>query len=169
MSREQRRRPTEDTTQPRSAAGCRAPPQPQQWAEEGTDFSAFASAPSQREPGFNPAFIQEREPLAWRQGLQPWTPPPTQLLPPTTTTWGLSHAVTQGERWLYTSRASWALVHRTRKARPDRPQAGGVLLRRVQERPSELRKEQPAGQLPQRLPPRRDISHREEAGGRDIR
>lgn len=38
---------------------------------------------------------------------------------------GAIRVITQGELWLYTSRASWALVHKTRRARPDRPQAGG--------------------------------------------
>lgn len=103
--------------------------------------------------GFDPAFIQDQETLMWGQGLQPWTPSPTQLAAVNHNHWGPIHAVTQGELWLYTSRASWVLVNKTRRARPDRPQAGGELLRRVQERPSELRKERPAGQLPQRLPP----------------
>lgn len=123
------------------------------WGEEGTNFSsAFASAPSQS-LGFNLAFIQEQEIIMWGQGLQPWTPSPTHLLLSTTTTWGSDPCQSRRESSGSTRHGhSWALANKTRRARPDRPQAGGGLLGRVQERPSELRKERPAGQLPQRLP-----------------
>lgn len=152
----------------RAPAGVQAPPQPQQWAGEGTDFSAFASALVKREPGFNPAFIQS-EPLAWRQGLQPWPHlPPSccrQLQPP-----GVWAMPSRRESAGSTRHPGLLGAGPPGHARPGQTghRQGGCCCGGSRRGPLSSRKEQPAGQYPRCLPDGTFLTGRE-AGGRDIR